>query len=144
MFEMHVVEPFPELVCKPAKDITDEDINDILENVRASKPRNRGKGGTTKAAVTSMASTENTLHTYLRAAFETGKTSRFSRNRKIQPATPKKFGLTINPAASVGKMIDVYEGTTETLEQHEIVELLRHLDNLPERHRAIVLLLTEN
>ncbi|MGE8499366.1 MAG: hypothetical protein ACN6O6_17835 [Pseudomonas sp.] len=139
MFEMHVVEPFPELVCKPAKDITDEDINSILDKVRASKPRNRGKGGTTKAPATSMASTENTLHTYLRAAFETGMTSRFSRNRKSQPVAPKNFGLLINPAAVVGKMDDVYEGTTETLEQHEIGELLRHLDSLPERHRAIAL-----
>ncbi|MDM8347692.1 hypothetical protein P8H27_02125 [Pseudomonas sp. sp1636] len=139
MFEMHVIEPFPELVAKPARYITDEDINSILDNVRASKPRNRGRNRSTKAPVTSMASTENTLHTYLRAAFESGISSRFSRNRKRQTVAPKRFGITINVAAAVGKMDDVYEGSTETLNQHEIGALLRHLDHLPERNRALAL-----
>ena len=138
-FEMHVIEPFPELAAKPAREITESDINDILDRVRFSKPRNRGRGGKASAPQTSMASTENTIHTYLRAALQSGMTSQFTRNRKSQPSARKNFGLTVNVAAAVGKMDDVYEGTTETLEQHELRELLLHIDSLPDRHRAIAL-----
>jgi integrase len=138
-FEMHVIEPFPALAAKPARDITEEDINNILDGVRSSKPRNRGIGGKAKAPQTSMASTENTIHTYLKAALQFGTNSRFSRNRKSQPSERKNFGLTVNVAAAVEKMDDVYEGTTESLEQHELMELLRYLDGLPARHRSIAL-----
>ncbi|MGK8437181.1 tyrosine-type recombinase/integrase [Ectopseudomonas hydrolytica] len=137
MFEMHVCEPFPDLAPKPAREITAFDIANILRRVLASKPRPRGKNNSTKAPVTSMRSTTDTLHTYLCAAFEVAKTSAASLERKIED--PKHFGIIHNVAATVGALENVYEGDTESLQQHELGELLRHLDTLPERQRAIAL-----
>lgn len=137
MFEMHVCEPFPDLAAKPAREITAFDIASILRRVLTSKPRPRGKNNTTKAPVTSMRSTTDTLHTYLCAAFEVAKTSAASLERKIED--PKHFGIVHNVAATVGALENVYQGETESLQQNELGELLRHLDRLPERQRAIAL-----
>lgn len=137
MFEMHVCEPFPDLAAKPAREITAFDIAKIIQRVLASKPRPRGKNNSTNAPVTSMRSTADTLHTYLCAAFEVAKTSAVSLERKIED--PKHFGIVHNVAATVGALENVYQGDTESLQQHELGELLRHFNTLPERQRAIAL-----
>lgn len=137
MFEMHVIEPFPLLAAKPARDITAEDIASILRRVLNSKPRSRGINNTTPAPATSMRSTTDTLHTYLSAAFELAKTDIASIESTIEDK--KRYGIVFNVAAAVGGLRDVYLGDTESLEQHELGELLRYLDKLPERQRAIAL-----
>ena len=137
MFEMHVIEPFPDLVAKPARDIKAEDIATILKRVLSSKPRSRGINNTTPAPATSMRSTTDTLHTYLSAAFELAKTDIVSIESTVEDK--KHYGIVFNVAAAVGGLKDVYLGDTESLEQHELGELLRYLDTLPERQRAIAL-----
>ncbi len=137
MFQMHIHNHFPTLASKLAKEITEEDIYDVVTAVMKRSPANRGKGRTTKAPKTSMRSTADTLHTYLCAAFENAKTSQHSLKRKRKLS--KKFDIVYNVAAAIGSLDDVYEGNTESLEQHELGELLRYLDTLPERHRAIAL-----
>lgn len=137
MFQMHIHDHFPTLASKLAKEITEEDIYDVVTAVMKRAPANRGNGRTTKAPKTSMRSTADTLHTYLCAAFENAKTSAHSLKRKRKPS--KKFDIVYNVAAAIGTLDDVYEGNTESLEQHELGELLRYLDTLPERHRAIAL-----
>lgn len=137
MFEMHVIEPFPELVRKPARDITADDIFDILNRLQFAKPGKRGKGNTTPAPVTSMRSTTDTLHTYLSAAFKRAKKT--VRSLERPDVDVKNFALTHNPAESVGALENVYSGDTESLQQHELRELLLYLDTLPERKRAIAL-----
>lgn len=137
MFEMHVIEPFPALVAKPARDIKADDIATILKRVLNSKPKSRGINNTTPAPATSMRSTTDTLHTYISAAFELAKTSAVSIESTIED--PKHYGIVFNVAAAVGGLKDVYLGDTESLEQHELGELLRYLDTLPVRQRAIAL-----
>jgi hypothetical protein len=137
MFEMHVIEPFPELAAKPARDVVVTDISRILLRVLNSKPRNRGKNNTTKAPATSMRSTTDTLHTYLSAAFENAKTSMISLESNIED--PKDFGVTFNAAAAVKTLTNVYMGDTESLQQAELRELLIYLHDLPTRQRAIAL-----
>ncbi|HCL3148571.1 TPA: hypothetical protein N2A34_006408, partial [Pseudomonas aeruginosa] len=137
MFEMHVIEPFPALAAKPARDVTAEDIATILKRVLISKPRSRGINNTTPAPQTSMRSTTDTLHTYLSAAFELAKTDIASIESTIEDK--KRYGIVFNVAAAVGGLRDVYLGDTESLEQHELGELLRYLDKLSERQRAIAL-----
>ncbi|WP_223415586.1 MULTISPECIES: tyrosine-type recombinase/integrase [unclassified Pseudomonas] len=137
MFTMHVIEPFPELARKPAREITDADIFEILSRLKSAKPRSRGKGNTTPAPATSMRSTTDTLHTYLSAAFKRAKKTK--RNLERPNPDAKNFGLTHNPAEDVGALENVYTGDTESLQQPELMELLLHLDMLPEHQRAIAL-----
>lgn len=137
MFEMHVIEPFPKLATKPAREISSDDIFDILHRLKTAKPRGRGYGNTTPAPATSMRSTTDTLHTYLNAAFKRAKTIVRSLERPNIEA--KNYGLTQNPAEGVGALENVYSGDTESLQQQELMELLLHLDTLPERQRAIAL-----
>lgn len=137
MFEMHVIEPFPLLAAKPAREITDGDIYEILTRVQESKPRNRGKNNSTQAPITSMRSTTDTLHRYMSAAFEKAKTHKYQLERKN--IVNKNLDLKVNVAASVGGLENVYKGDTESLQQPELMELLLHLDSLPERQRAIAL-----
>lgn len=137
MFKLHVSTPFPELVAKPAGDITVFDITTILKHVLAGKPKNRGKNHTTPAPASNMRSTTDTLHGYLSTAFEKARSSITSLERKVED--PKNFDITINPVAGVGGLEDVYKGDTESLEQAELAELLIYLDTLPDRQRAIAL-----
>ncbi|UNT12245.1 hypothetical protein [Pseudomonas sp. I3-I5] len=137
-FEMHVIEPFPELVQKPACDITADDIFEILNRLKSAKPSKRGKGNTTPAPATTMRSTTDTLHTYLSAAFNRAKKT--VRSLERPDVDVKNFALTHNPAESVGALENVYSGDTESLQQHELQELLLYLDTLPERNRAIALI----
>jgi hypothetical protein len=137
MFEMHVIEPFPELAAKPARDVAVTDISMILLRVLNSKPRARGKNNTTRAPKTPMRSTTDTLHTYLSAAFENAKTSMVSLESSIED--PKDFEVTFNPASAVKALTNVYVGDTESLQQTELRELLIYLHDLPIRQRAIAL-----
>ncbi|MFF7864454.1 tyrosine-type recombinase/integrase [Pseudomonas monteilii] len=137
MFEMHVIQPFPELARKPARDITADDIFEILNRLQFAKPSHRGRGNTTPAPVTSMRSTTDTLHTYLSAAFKRAKKT--VRSLERPDVDVKNFALTHNPAENVGALENVYSGDTESLQQHELRELLLYLDTLPERKRAIAL-----
>lgn len=137
MFEMHVIEKFPDLAAKPARDVTAAELKIVLRNVLNSKPANRGKGNTTQAPVTSMKSTTDTLHTYLCAAYESAKTGEVSIDSDEEEES--NFDISFNPAAAVRPLKNVYNGDTESLQQSELRELLLYFDGLPERHRAIAL-----
>lgn len=139
MFRRHVFANFPDLMTKPAKDITHKDIGRILRTVRDSKPSMRGRGNTTKAPETSMRSTTDTVHTYLSAAFQAAMKSMESIETDEDDVQASDFGITFNPAAAVKPLKNVYRGETESLEQHEMAELLKYLDELDERQRAIAL-----
>lgn len=136
-FRNHVLGPFPDLAIKPAKDITAHDIARIIHNVMASKPRRRGKNNTTPAPVTSMRSTADTVHTYLCAAFEKAQSTVIDLESSI--TEHKDFEVKTNPAKAVKALSNVYMGTTESLEQKELAELLKYLHTLPERKRAMAL-----
>lgn len=139
MFERHVFANFPELMTKPAKEITHKDIGRILRTVRDSKPSMRGRGNTTKAPETSMRSTTDTVHTYLSAAFQAAMKSMESIEIDEDDMQASDFGITFNPAAAVKTLKNVYKGDTESLQQHEMSELLKYLDTLDERQRATTL-----
>lgn len=139
MFERHVFAKFPELSAKLAKTITYKDIALILRTVRDSKPAKRGKGNTTQPPETSMRSTTDTVHTYLSAAFQSAKTSMESIEIENSDTQASDFGITFNPATAVKTLKNVYAGDTESLEQEEMGELIRHLNQLDERKRAIAL-----
>ncbi|QUN66321.1 hypothetical protein [Pseudomonas sp. JS425] len=136
-FRNHILEPFPDLACKPAKDITEHDIARIMTNILASKPRRRGKNNTTPAPVTSMKSTADTVHTYLCAAFKKAQSTVIDLESSITDR--KDFEVKTNPAKGVKALVNVYMGTTESLEQKELSELLKYLHTLPERQRAMAL-----
>lgn len=139
MFERHVIQKFPDLAAKPANAITHKDIGRILRTVRDSKPAKRGKGNATEAPITSMRSTTDSVHTYLCAAFQSVMTSMESIEDDHSDIQASDFEITFNPAAAVKALKNVYKGETESLQQHELAELLRHLDTLDKRKGAIAL-----
>ncbi len=136
-FRMHVLEPFPDLAAKPAKEINAFDIHKIIKRVMDSTPRPRGKNNTTPAPKSSMRSTADTVHKYLSAAFEKAQSTVISLESSVTER--KDFEVTSNPAKAVKRLENVYMGDTESLEQAEFSQLLQHLNALPERKRAIAL-----
>jgi integrase len=80
IFRLHVFEAWPQLTATPAKDITEEDVADMMRRlIEADKAR-----------------TSNKLRSYLRAAYEVAKAA------KSKPSIPLKFkayGVRNNPAA---------------------------------------------
>ena len=80
IFKLHVFEAWPQLTATPAKDITEENVADMMRLlIEAGKAR-----------------TSNKLRSYLRAAYEVAKAA------KSKPSIPLKFkayGVRNNPAA---------------------------------------------
>ncbi|MFJ2287775.1 tyrosine-type recombinase/integrase [Pseudomonas iridis] len=139
MFKRHVLSNFPDLAHKSAREITYKNIAQILRTVRDSKPAKRGKGNTTQPPKTSMRSTTDSVHTYLSAAFQAAMKSMESIETDEDDIQASDFGITFNPAAAVKPLSNVYKGETESLEQLEMSALLKHLDALEERKKAIAL-----
>ena len=105
IFEIHVTAHFPELVTKPAREITYSDIVVILTRLLNSKPSKRGINNSTPTKDSNMRSTTNTLHTYLRAAFKKAKC--FEACIDGEPVVPNRFALISNPAEAVRALDEV-------------------------------------
>lgn len=99
IFEIHVTAHFPDLMIKPAREITPLEIAAILKRLLASKPSKRGINNTTPNPESNMRSATNTLHTYLRAAFKKAKC--FEVCIDGEAVQPNRFALTSNPAEAV-------------------------------------------
>jgi integrase len=80
IFRIHVFEAWPKLAATPAKDISADQVADMMRTVIES-----GK-----------ARTANKLRSYLRAAYEVAKASR---SKPSIPLRFKAYGVTSNPAA---------------------------------------------
>lgn len=99
IFEIHVTAHFPDLMIKPAREITPLEIAAILKRLLASKPSKRGINNTTPTPDSNMRSATNTLHTYLRAAFKKAKC--FEVWIDGEAVQPNRFALISNPAEAV-------------------------------------------
>jgi type III secretory pathway component EscV len=99
IFEKHVSAHFPDLMAKPAREITPMDIVEILKRLLDAKPSKRGINNTTPAKESNMRASTDTLHTYLRAAFKKAKC--FELSIDGAPVRTNQFFLTSNPAEAV-------------------------------------------
>lgn len=80
IFKVHVKEPWPALAAKPAKDVTPDEVADMMRRVFEA-----GKGRTA-----------NKLRAYARAAYQAAKAAKT--NATI-PLKFKGYGITVNPVA---------------------------------------------
>lgn len=136
IFQSHVRDYHPELITRPAADIEPEDVQLILAGVLKRKPRGRGIGNKADAAASNgMRTITDKLRRYLRAAFSHAVKSHLSPERLAHGG--KLFAINSNPVRDIPVIQGTGGGDTESLEPAELAELLRHLDTLPERHRAI-------
>lgn len=81
IFNLHVIDTWPEIASMPAKDVPSERFADMMRKVIDS-----GKGRTA-----------NKLRSYCRAAYQTAKAAR---SKPSIPALFKRFDITTNPVAS--------------------------------------------
>lgn len=80
IFRIHVFEAWPQLAATPAKDITSDQVADMMRKViEAGKKR-----------------TANKLRSYLRAAYQVAKASR---SKASIPLKFKSYGISTNPAS---------------------------------------------
>lgn len=69
LFQTHVIQYHPDMMMRPAKSITGEDIHLVMSALLARRPKGRGIGNKAKTANTDMRSTAASVHRYLKAAF---------------------------------------------------------------------------
>lgn len=135
-FDLHVKEPFPELVTHPAAAIQPEDIQAILAGVLTRQPRGRGRGNKAAASATNgMRTTADKVRRYLRAAFSHAAKAHLAPERLATDG--KAFFISANPVRDVPVIEGTGLGTTQSYSPAELAELLRYLDQLPERNAAI-------
>jgi integrase len=135
LFLKHIKNDNPDFLSTYAKDISAEDVHAMLRKVLKKTPAGRGIGNLASAQKSDMASTTDSLRRYLKAAFNFPIKNRLSLDSDI--ADSKTFSLEINPVEKIITQSGVTGGNTESLEQKELGEFLRHLDTFHERDAAI-------
>ena len=139
LFQREIISVRPQLVLKPAAEITPEDIHGILVEHLKRPPAKRGVGNKGKGHATNDKKTAtDRLRAYIRAAFQFGLGAEFSVTEASR--SQKRFGLTLNPASAIPTVEGAQQAATESLTPAELGELLRHLSSLPVRKAALALL----
>ena len=116
----HVIKPFPELAARKARDITADDISDILARMIAKGIERR----------------TNIVRSLLRAAFAFGARQDNDPERKAEAlrnkatAATKRFGITGNPVADVARIGRFDKAGDRTLTDAELRAYWKSLDGL--------------
>ncbi|KJS23868.1 tyrosine-type recombinase/integrase [Stutzerimonas kunmingensis] len=135
-FALHVKAPFADLIAQPAADVQPEDIQAVLAAVLSRTPKGRGRGN--KAAATAsngMRTTADKVRRYLRAAFSHAAKAHLAPERIATDG--KAFYISANPVRDIPVIEGTGLGITQSYSPAELGELLRYLDQLPERNAAI-------
>lgn len=115
---LHVLKPFPQLAVKKARDITSEDITDVLARMIAKGIKRR----------------TNIVRAMLRAAFANGVGLDNDPVRKAEAlktgAEAKRFGIIGNPVADIPREADFDNTGERTLEDKELREYITELGSL--------------
>lgn len=133
---LDVLEAFPELAARKAKDIEPEDISEILRHCINRKPatKGRGKRKTTASTTNGKLTMANRLRSYMRAAFSFGLKHDLN---PLRAGDAVLFGLKHNPVAYLPTIEGAERANTEALTKDELRYVLLAVQGLPERHRAI-------
>nr|WP_180203841.1 integrase family protein [Pseudomonas sp. SbOxS1]NYU03603.1 integrase family protein [Pseudomonas sp. SbOxS1] len=135
-FRIDVLNAFPDLVAKPAKEVAVSDITAVLRHCRTRPVAFKGRGSRLTPASASNGKLRQTakLRSYLAAAFTFGLTAD---NDSQQDAGTAVFGLSANPVLGVKAIEGANRAETWALTKDELKEVLLALEDLPERHRVI-------
>jgi len=133
---LNVLNAFPALAERKAKEIQPEDISEILRHCINRKPakKGRGKRKTTASATNGKLTTANRLRSFLRAAFSFG--LRHDLN-PLRASDAVLFGLKYNPGANLPTIEGAERANTEALSKDELRQILLAIKKLPERHGVI-------
>jgi integrase len=140
IFKNHVVEPWPKLAALPAREVSTEQVADMMR-----RALELGKGRTA-----------NKLRSYVRAAYQTAKAAR---SKASIPVRFKSYQITSNPAADTEPDESANKADKRPLNAHELriywqsikaipgfkgAVLRLHLMTGGQRIKQLVNLLTEN
>lgn len=114
-----MIEAWPKLAGKPAADVTDEDVADMIRRL----------------FVMGHGRTANKLRSYMRAAFQVAKTART--NGRI-PAKFKEFKVMHNPAADVPANPEENRADKDPLSSIEMRTYWQKIKDLPGRKGAML------
>lgn len=133
---LDVLEAFPALASRKARDIEPADISEILRHCINRQPASKGRGKrkTIASATNGKLTTANRLRSYLRAAFSFGLQHDLN---PLRAGDAVLFGLQQNPAAYLPTIEGAERANTEALTKDELRHLLRAIQELPERPRAM-------
>ena len=119
IFSLHVVQPWPQLACLPAKMVTVEQVADMMRLVRDQK---KGR-------------TANKLRSYIRAAYTTAQKARSSNNI---PVHFKAYKVTSNPAADTAPDEAANRADKNPLSLPELRTYWQCIKNLPGTQGALL------
>ncbi|ABR82267.2 TPA: tyrosine-type recombinase/integrase [Pseudomonas aeruginosa] len=136
MLDAHVKAHHPALLRRPASKVRPEDIQLVLSQVLNRPPLPGGAGRTAKAhAANGMRTVCENLRLALQAAFSHAAKAHLSPERLATRG--KTFAISSNPVRDIPAIRGARRAITESLTPDELGVLLRHLETLPEAHRAI-------
>ena len=119
IFARHVIEPWPKLAVLPAKEISAEQIADMMRKVMTD-----GKGRTA-----------NKLRSYIRAAYQTAKASR---TKASIPESFKAYNVVSNPAADTEPDESQNRADKDPLKLEELRAYWRTLQSLSDFKAAVL------
>jgi integrase len=134
--KLNVLNAFPALVAKPAKDITPYDVSAILRHCLTRPVAGKGRGVrlTPANATNGKKRQADKLRAYLQAAYAFG--LGFDLN-PLRAADAVLFGLTANPVRDVPTIEGANQANTWALTKDELKAVLFAVEDLPERRRTI-------
>lgn len=119
IFKNHVVEPWPEVAALPARDVSVEQIADMMRRALES-----GKGRTA-----------NKLRSYIRAAYQT---ARAARSKASVPLRFKDYGVISNPAADTAPDEAANKADKRPLTAEELRIYWHRIADLPDFKGAVL------
>lgn len=112
IFRNHVFSRWPEISSSPASDVTPEQIADMM---RAARDIGLGR-------------TANKMRSYIRAAYQVAKDSRFDAR---VPVHFKEFGITFNPAAETVPDGSMNKSAKNALTHEQMVQYWQIIKDVP-------------
>lgn len=119
IFNLHVIEAWPQLATTPAKKITEEQIADTMRRLHEA-----GKGRTS-----------NKLRSYVRAAYQVAKASR---SKASIPVHFKAYGIAHNPAAETSPDESANRTDKNPLSLAELRAYWDQIKDAPGHHAAVL------
>ncbi|BCT54603.1 integrase [Pseudomonas aeruginosa] len=134
--ELNVLQAFPDLAQRRAKDISAAELSDVLRLCIHRQPALKGRGvrKTVANAVNGKRTMANRLRSYLRAAYAYGLKHDLD---PLRAGDSIQFGLTQNPAAMLPTIDGAERANTDSLTKDELRHLLLGIDAMDEPQRAI-------
>lgn len=119
IFNLHVIEAWPQLATTPAKKVTEEQIADTMRRLHEA-----GKGRTS-----------NKLRSYMRAAYQVAKASR---SKASIPVHFKAYGVMHNPAAETAPDESANRTDKNPLSLAELRSYWNQIKDAPGHHAAVL------